>query len=146
LRALHETECADCPVPDRNASYLALAESNYRMGNYDTSHFPDSFDYASAEEAWRVLQAGKMDLSERVLLHGDYCLPNIMLDGWRFSGFIDLDHAGVGDRHIDIYWALWSLKFNLRTDIYAERFMQAYGKDRIDPRMLHIITAAEAFG
>jgi len=146
LRALHETECADCPVPDRNASYLALAESNYRMGNYDTSHFPDSFGYASAEEAWRVLQAGKMDLSERVLLHGDYCLPNIMLDDWRFSGFIDLGNGGVGDRHIDVFWGTWTLWFNLKTNQYRDRFLDAYGRDKIDEEKLLVVAAAEVFG
>ncbi len=146
LRALHETDYADCPVTDRNASYLALAESNYRTGNYDTSHFPDSFGYASAEEAWRVLQAGKSGFRREVLLHGDYCLPNIMLNDWRFSGFIDVGNGGIGDRHIDLFWGAWTLWFNLKTNQYRDRFLDAYGRDKIDEEMLRVVAAAEVFG
>ena len=40
-----------------DATYVALAEENYRTGNYDRSQFPDSFGYRSPEEAWAVLQA-----------------------------------------------------------------------------------------
>lgn len=146
LRRLHETDFSDCPVPDRMKDYLALAESNYKSGNYDKSHFPDSFGYASAESAYAVLSAGKDALKSDTLLHGDYCLPNIMLDNWNFSGFIDLGGAGVGDRHIDIFWGAWTLLFNLKTDAYRDRFFDAYGRDRIDTEIIKVIAAAEVFG
>ncbi|MFQ9414901.1 MAG: phosphotransferase [Bifidobacterium pseudocatenulatum] len=50
------------------------------------------------------------------------------------SGFVDLDCAGVGDRHVDVYWALWTLWFNLHTDAYGDRLLDAYGRDLIDMR------------
>ncbi len=146
LRALHETDHADCPIQNRTAEYLRTAEQNYRTGNYDTSAFPDSFGYASAQEAYTVLQAGKHALQCDVLLHGDYCLPNIMLDNWRFSGFIDLGNGGVGDRHIDLFWGAWTLNFNLKTDRYRTRFFDAYGRDKIDEEILKTVGAAEVFG
>ncbi len=146
LRALHELAPSDCPVNDRMPSYFALAEKNYRMGNYDKTAFPDSFGYASADEAYTVLQSGKNELNSRVLLHGDYCLPNIMLDHWRFSGFIDLGNGGIGDRHIDLFWGAWTLGFNLKTDAYRDRFFDAYGRDLVDLDKIQIIAAAEVFG
>ncbi|MBQ9805163.1 MAG: aminoglycoside 3'-phosphotransferase [Clostridia bacterium] len=146
LRALHELDFSDCPVWDRMPSYFALAEENYRTGNYDKTAFPDSFGYASADEAYKVLQNGKNTLDSRVLLHGDYCLPNIMLDHWRFSGFIDLGNGGVGDRHIDLFWGAWTLGFNLKTDAYRERFFDAYGRDLVDPEKIKTVAAAEVFG
>ncbi|MBQ1261282.1 MAG: aminoglycoside 3'-phosphotransferase [Clostridia bacterium] len=146
LRALHETDFEGCPVADRMKSYFALAESNYKSGSYDTSHFPDNFGYATAEEAYLALQSGKDALNGRVLLHGDYCLPNIMLDNWRLSGFIDLGGGGVGDRHIDVFWGVWSLGFNLGTDKYNERFKDAYGRDKINEELLRTVAAAEVFG
>jgi kanamycin kinase len=146
LRELHELDFSDCPVKDRVSEYLALAESNYRTGNYDKSHFPDSFGYASADEAYRVLSSGKEALKSDTLIHGDYCLPNIMLDNWNFSGFIDLGNAGVGDRHIDIFWGAWTLGFNLGTDAYRCRFLDAYGRDKADEDVLLTIAAAEVFG
>ena len=146
LRALHECDFSDCPVQDRMHEYFALSEDNYRNGNYDKSHFPDSFGYRSAEDAYAVMTAGKSALSDRVLLHGDYCLPNIILRDWRFSAFIDLGNGGVGDRHIDLFWGAWTLGFNLGTDAYRDRFLDAYGRDRIDEEKLRVIAAAEVFG
>lgn len=146
LRKLHETDYTDCPVMDRTADYIAGAEKNYRTGNYDKSHFPDSFGYPSAEEAYAVLNKEKGALQSKVLLHGDYCLPNIILDNWKRSGFIDVGCGGVGDRHIDLFWGAWTLWFNLKTDRYCKRFLDAYGRDQADASILKIVAAAEVFG
>lgn len=146
LRQLHETDYSGCPVPDRIATYCQTADHNHRNGLYDTSLFPDNWGYASAEEAWSVVEQGRSSLKSDTLLHGDYCLPNIMLDNWRFSGFIDLGNGGVGDRHIDLFWGAWSLFFNLKTDAYRDRFFDAYGREKIDLDMLRVIAAFEVFG
>ena len=146
LRRLHETDFSGCPVPDRNREYLALADENYRTDHYDKSHFPDSFGYRSAEEAYAVLQEGRGAFRREVLLHGDYCLPNIMLSDWRLSGFIDVGNGGVGDRHIDLFWGIWTLWFNLKTDAYRDRFLDAYGRDLVDEEMLRVVAAAEVIG
>jgi kanamycin kinase len=69
-----------------------------------------------------------------------------MLNDWKLSKFIDVDHGGVGDRHIDLFWGAWSLFFNLKTDEYRERFFDAYGRDVFEPEMLRVIAAAEVFG
>ena len=146
LRKLHETDFSDCPIQDRMSEYFALSEENYRTGNYDKSSFPDSFGYRSAEEAWTVLCEGREDINGRVLLHGDYCLPNIMLDDWKLTKFIDLGNGGVGDRHVDLFWGAWTLWFNLKTDEYRTRFFDAYGRDKVDEEKIKIIASAEVFG
>ena len=146
LRRLHETDTAGCPVTDRVAEYLATADRNFNTGCYDSSHFPDSFGYSSAEEAMAALNRGRAELRREVLIHGDYCLPNVMFDGWKLSGFIDLGNGGVGDRHIDLFWGAWTLGFNLHTDEYRELFFDAYGRDKIDPDKLLTVAAAEVFG
>ena len=146
LRSLHETDCSDCPVQDRVSEYIALAEANYKADTYNKEHFPDSFGYASGEAAYKALSEGKHLLKNEVLMHGDYCMPNVMLDSWKFSGFIDVDHGGVGDRHIDLFWGRWSLGFNLGTYEYSHRFFDAYGRDKIDDEILKIVAAAEVFG
>ena len=71
LRKLHETDYTGCPIMNRTTEYLAVAEKNYHNGNYDSCHFPDSFTYRSAEEAYAVLTAEKDALQSKVLLHGD---------------------------------------------------------------------------
>ena len=146
LRMLHEMDFVDCPVNDRMKSYRSLAERNYRTGNFDHESFPDSFGYRSAEEAWDVITRDGHLLKSDTLIHGDYCLPNVMLEDWRFSGFIDLGNGGVGDRHIDLFWGVWSLGFNLKTDRYGDRFLDAYGRDRVEEELLRIVAAYEVFG
>ncbi len=146
LRALHELSYEGCPVADRTQEYLATAEHNYRTESFDSSHFPDSFGYRSASEAYAVLCEGKAALRCDTLIHGDFCLPNIMLDDWQLSGFIDVGNGGVGDRHIDLFWGAWTLCFNLKTDKYRDRFLDAYGRDRVDEEILKTVAAAEVFG
>ena len=146
LRMLHETPTAGCPVPNRTEEYLATARRNYRSGHYDVNLFPDNWGYASAEEAIGVIEETGKYLKSDTLLHGDYCLPNIMLDNWQFSAFIDLDTAGVGDKHVDLFWGTWSLQFNLKTDRYRQRFLDAYGTDGFEPELLRTVAAAEVFG
>ena len=59
---------------------------------------------------------------------------------------IDVISAGIGDRHFDLYWATWSLQFNLKTDRYRRRFLDAYGADLVSDEMLRTIAAVEVFG
>jgi kanamycin kinase len=146
LRKLHELDFSGCPIPDRNKSYFDLAAENHKNGAYDLSYYSDLFGNCTPDEAYAVLQEGKKHFKSDVLLHGDYCLPNIMLDNWKLSCFIDVGNAGVGDRHIDLYWGAWTLAFNLKTDKYRARFFDAYGKDKINEDMLKIVAAAEVFG
>lgn len=144
LRQLHEADCADCPV-DRTAGYIHTARENRRLGNYNSALFPDNWGYATAEEAYAAMEAAAPFLKSDTLIHGDYCLPNIILNNWKFSGFIDLECAGLGDRHIDLHWGIWSLGFNLKTNAYKERFLDAYGRDQIEPELLDAIGAFEVF-
>ena len=145
LRSLHESSIDGCPVPDHTGNYIDTAVRNYHSGHYDATLFPDNWGYASAEEAFAVVKEFSSSLRTDTLLHGDYCLPNIMLNNWQFSGFIDLDSGGVGDRHIDLFWGVWTLGFNLKTSAYGDRFLDAYGRDRIDRDIFNSIGAFEVF-
>ena len=147
LRELHETDFSACPVMNRNECYISLVEENFKKGIFDLSLTEKLYHFKSSEEAYKIFSEGKSSLKGEVLLHGDYCLPNVMLNrDFTLSGFIDLGNGGVGDRHIDIFWGRWTLLVNLGTDKYADRFFDAYGRDKIDEDKLKIIAAAEVFG
>lgn len=145
LRMLHETDSTDCPF-EHCERYFSTAEQNYRAERFDLSYAEGFGDYRTPDEAWRVIGRDGHLLKGDTLLHGDYCLPNVMLDDWRFSGFIDLGNGGIGDRHIDLYWGVWTLKYNLKTDAYAERFLDAYGRDKVEEEMFRLVAAFEVFG
>lgn len=156
LRSLHSLSPAGCPVPDRMRAYLDTVKENHRAGRFDASFLPggcdgDSFlpgmrPIATDQEAWAVVEEYAPAFRSDTLLHGDYCLPNVMLDNWRFSGFIDVGCGGVGDRHIDLFWGLWTLQFNLKSTRYGDRFLDAYGRGDVSRELLCAIAACEAFG
>lgn len=146
LRQLHDQDFTGCPVSDRCRTYRETAQRNHQAGKYDPNLFPPDWGFASLEDAWAVVQEGSSALRSDTLIHGDYCLPNVMLDQWRFSGFLDLDCAGVGDRHIDLFWGVWTLFFNLKTNAYYDRFLDAYGREQVEPELLRTVAAFEVFG
>ena len=143
LRLLHEVDFKDCPQKDRLSEYLATAEKNSEKGIFNPT-FSD-ISKLTKKEAQRLFLIGKEALCKDTLIHGDYCLPNIILDGWKLSGFVDLGFAGVADRHIDIFWGAWTLNFNLGTDEYRNDFFRAYGKDRIDTDLVRLVGIIECF-
>ena len=146
LRKLHEITPTGCPVSNRTAEYIATVDTNYSKGLFDLSLFSGVREYKNAHEAYRIFSQYKGALAADTLIHGDFCLPNVMLDDWRLSGFIDLGNGGVGDRHIDLFWGTWTLWFNLKTNQYKDRFIDAYGRDRVSEELLEAIAAAEVFG
>lgn len=118
LRALHSLDASDCPVTDVNEQAIALYE----------------------REAGHAYDGDLSVLKKDALVHGDCCLPNILFRNDGFSGWIDLGEGGLGDRHFDLYWAIWSLGYNLKTDAFAGRFLDAYGRDAVDAARLDCCT------
>ena len=145
LRQLHETDISGCPVMDRCGDHWNAARRGYQKKQWEPELFAGIWAFSSMEEAWALAEANRNSLKNEVLLHGDYCLPNVMLDNWQFSGFIDLGSGGVGDRHFDLLWGSWTLKFNLGTDAYCGRFLDAYGRDAVEPELLRTAAALEMF-
>jgi kanamycin kinase len=146
LAELHRMDFCGCPVHNHTERYLAAAGRSKLTSIMEKNVFSEKWGIKSVDEARRIVKERGCLLRSDTLLHGDYCLPNVILDNWRFSGFIDLANGGVGDRHVDIYWAMWSLGFNLKTDKYGGRFMDAYGRNMIDEERLRVVAAAEVFG
>ena len=146
LRMLHETDFTGCPMTDCTAGYIAVVAKNHQLGKWHPSRLSEGLRDIRSEDAWALVQKYSGALKHDVLIHGDYCLPNIMLDNWSFSGFIDVGNAGMGDRHLDLYWGLWSLRYNLKSDSYRDRFLDGYGRDHFDPEILQAISAFEAVG
>ena len=61
-----------------------------------------------------------------VLIHGDYCLPNVLVQDGRLSGLIDLGGAGLGDPQDDLAAGVWTLQYNYGAG-HAREFLDAYG-------------------
>ena len=145
LRALHETPCAACPV-ERIASYSDNVRRGLDGSRYEPELFAPMWAFSSFAEAEAAAREALPALRSEVLIHGDYCLPNIILNNWQLSGYVDLGNGGIGDRHIDLLWGVWTLNFNLKTTAWTDRFLDAYGRDRIEPEKLRAVAAMEMIG
>jgi aminoglycoside 3'-phosphotransferase II len=70
-----------------------------------------------------------------VLIHGDYCLPNVLVTGGagraqgappKLSALIDVGRAGLGDPRDDLAAGVWALRYNFGAG-FAREFLDAYG-------------------
>jgi aminoglycoside 3'-phosphotransferase II len=60
------------------------------------------------------------------LIHGDYCLPNVLVAGGKLSALIDVGRAGLGDPRDDLAAGVWTLHYNFGPG-FAREFLGAYG-------------------
>ena len=68
------------------------------------------------------------DTSGNDFVHGDLCLPNIIVDeNNQFAGFIDLSNAGKGDKDYDYSWLTWSFEYNTKTKKYTKTLLNELG-------------------
>jgi aminoglycoside phosphotransferase len=109
LRMIHQVLTDGCPF-DATVAAL-LAQSLPRVSD------PEVLDY---------LREGRPESEDLVFTHGDYCLPNILVDRGRLGGFIDWGYAGVGDRYRDLSSCAWSVGHNLGEE-WIPFFFAAYG-------------------
>ncbi|MFD0871436.1 MULTISPECIES: aminoglycoside 3'-phosphotransferase [Paenibacillus] len=146
LVRLHTMGVEDCPRDNGLERMVERAKENYRDGKADRSLLR-YMGYESRDEAYRelLLLEDHSISDDRVVIHGDYCLPNVILNEFEFSGYVDVGYGGSGDRHYDLFWALWSLQFNLQSGRYSERFLDAYGRDRVDDARLRLCGLVSAF-
>lgn len=136
----------EIPLSSAYAQYMDAAEGSPEDSYGHQWVLMDRFPIASLKESWSIMQEHKRHLKAHTLIHGDSCLPNVILKDWKFSSFIDFDQAGLGDRHMDLYWALWSLRYNLKTEAYSDLFLEHYGRGNYDPALLRAVAAFEFFG
>lgn len=139
LRDLHSRSIGDAPVSAKLHEYKDC-------GSFNDYLRMDCIGIHTREEALETIRRNGDKLKTDTLIHGDACLPNIICRDGKFRAFIDCGLGGAGDRHIDLFWAIWSLQFNLKTERYTDYFLDLYGRDRVDFEMLRTIAAFELLG
>ena len=61
-----------------------------------------------------------------VLVHGDYCLPNVLVHEGKLSGLVDVGGAGLASPEVDLAAGVWTLQYNYGKG-FARGFLDAYG-------------------
>lgn len=77
---------------------------------------------------------------DEVLIHGDYNARNVFAISPDTSWVVDLTDMCFGDRHYDIFFAIWTLQFYFGINKDAQKakkceemFIDAYGRDVFNP-------------
>ena len=89
-------------------------------------HFNADYRHLSVAAAVAQLEETAPVDEDLVVCHGDYCPPNVLLQGGRVTGYVDLGELGVADRWRDIAIGGWSTGWNFGTE-YEPLFYECYG-------------------
>lgn len=109
IRALHELPADQCPF-DRGLRLMFDRAADVVAHDAVNLDFlpPEDRALPAAELLARI--AGELPIrlaqeaADRVVCHGDACMPNIMVDPetLRCSGLVDLGRLGTADRYVDL--------------------------------------------
>jgi aminoglycoside phosphotransferase len=135
LRRVHALDFRECPFRRDLDVVLAEAQERVERGLVDSSELERENMGRDPREILQELQDTRPAAEDLVFTHGDYCLPNIILQGDKISGFVDWGRGGVADRYTDIALAVRSLRYNLagRADLDLIRiFLGEYGLSPAD--------------
>ena len=134
LRQIHSIDIDSCPLDWRMERYISWAAGLIEMGALDTQIPPGKTRAFLRVELTRIM-AGLPKEEDLVFIHGDYCLPNIVIRNGRLSGVIDWGYAGVGDRYLDFVSAAYTIRRNLGPE-WVSLFFEEYGLQKLDEEKL----------
>lgn len=133
LKMLWSVDVSNCPR--KRDIDVKLKEAQYRVENnlVDVNSVdPATFEPNGFKDPYHLLNwlENNKPTYEPVLSHGDFTLPNIFIDNGKFTGLIDLDDVGIGDKWGDIALCYRSLKWNSE-GVYGDKI-----SPNLDPEML----------
>lgn len=137
LCRFHTAPVRDCPFDFTLDAALAHVRRRASAGAIDPirDFHPEHADLTVSAAIDRLVSDRPL-AEDLVVCHGDYCLPNVLVDRGRVTGFVDLGELGVADRWWDLAVATWSVSWNLGEG-YEDRFLAAYGIERDSARIAY---------
>lgn len=144
LRSLHALDASACPFNETLDTKIARAADNIRLGLVEEAHFDEMNLGRSAVDLLSEMLSRRPLFEDLVVTHGDACLPNFMLNGKHFSGFVDCIRAGRADRYQDLALACRSVEDDLGAQWVAP-FLQHYGLHPVDSERLAFYRLLDEF-
>jgi aminoglycoside phosphotransferase len=129
LRRIHTWE-TELPQPaDWLNTALDRVERYIRLGLVENPMpHPGRWRGAHPDELLAELRSWRPTVTnDLVFCHGDYCMPNVLLEHGRVTGVIDWPEGAYADRRYDLATACWSIRYNLKDESYVRTFLTAYG-------------------
>jgi aminoglycoside 3'-phosphotransferase II len=140
LRLVHGTNISACPFDHSRHVRLAEARARVDAGLVAESEFDAVRQGRRADDVYAELVATPAPSEDRAFTHGDYCLPNVILQddgagGFRVSGLVDCGNAGIADPYQDLALCARSIAHNFGSEWVPTLFAR-YGLDRVDEAKL----------
>jgi aminoglycoside phosphotransferase len=126
LKKIHSLPLENCPFDESLDYKIGLAAKLVENNLVDEDDFDEINLGKTAADLFRELIENKPAREDSVFTHGDYCLPNIILENGRVSGFVDWGNAGIADRFQDIALLTRSVIYNFGAQ-YEENVYKIYG-------------------
>jgi aminoglycoside phosphotransferase len=138
-RLFHSASAHACPFSESADTLIEQARGRLEAGLVDVEDFDDDRRGRDPRALFDDLRALRPKREELVLSHGDFCLPNVILQGGRLAGFVDLGRAGVADRWRDV--ALCAHDIGERWGVeWGARFVELCGGDpRDEARSFYVL-------
>lgn len=146
MKAVHSLSITDCPFDHRLEKRIAVAKARLDAALIDPGELDEERQNLGLQAVFAELLAARPDHEDLVFTHGDYCLPNILIDpsAGQINGYIDLGRAGVADRHQDIALCARSLAYNLSEE-WVPLLFETYGPQHIDPEKIDYYKLLDEF-
>ncbi len=133
LKRLWQFDVSECPCRWGVNRMLAAAKFSVEHDMVDMEDAePETFGeggFCSPKDLYGWLEDHKPE-EEPVLSHGDFCLPNLIFQGERLSGYVDLGRMGIADKWRDIALCYRSLLHNYNGKFGGKQY------EGYDPEML----------
>ena len=155
MKRLWDVDISDCPVDQTPASKLARARQIVENGLVDMdlvdpeTFGENGFPSPAALLAWLEEHA---PACEPVLTHGDFCLPNLFLEDWELTGFLDLGRSGAGDKWTDIAILWRTLRDNFGghygeavPGFHPDELFEALGMEKDESKLRYYLLMDELF-
>jgi aminoglycoside 3'-phosphotransferase II len=128
-RMWHSLPVDECPFDWRLDAQIAKGFDNAALGLVDEDDFDDVRSDYTALDVFDEVEQTRPDSEDLVVVHGDYCLPNILVDRVteKVMGFVDVGRMGVADRWLDLALGYRSTWYNFDDLQWAELFIKEYG-------------------
>lgn len=118
LMKFHSINIKECPFDSRLQVKLSIAKKRIDNNKVDMDDWEEDNNFKSPEELYKYL-IHNQPKEELVFTHGDYCFPNVFIQGDEATGFIDLGRSGIADRWQDIALCVRSIRHNFRNKDYT---------------------------
>lgn len=132
LKMIHSIDIRDCPFDQRLYIKLRNAEYNVDNGLISRENLRKERRMVPPRRTLEILRQKAGWEEDLVFTHGDYCLPNIIVNNGDISGFIDWGRGGIADRYQDISLAYRTIIGNFGSPRLAELFFKYYGLGKVD--------------